>query len=82
MLDLTPACLRSANPQTPCGDTWVCQVVIALREIVQATTCISKKRPRLIVNRNVRSSASFAIVCEEARHDVFGCRGCIQRYWT
>ena len=39
----------------PCGDTWVCQVVIALWEITQATACTAKKRSRLITNRNVRS---------------------------
>ena len=39
----------------PCGDTWECQVVIALREIAQATACTAKKRSRLITNRNVRS---------------------------
>ena len=27
----------------PCGDTWVCQVVIALREIAQATALHSQK---------------------------------------
>ena len=26
-------------PPTPCGDTWVCHLVIALKEIVQASTC-------------------------------------------
>ena len=52
---------RAANGKgSPCGDTWVCQVVIALWEITQATTCTTKKRSRLITNRNVRSKAPFA----------------------
>ena len=35
---------RAANGKgSPCGDTWVCQVVIALWEITQATTCTAKK---------------------------------------
>ena len=54
-------CHRLTEPTTkalcqpPCGDTWVCQVVIALWEITQATACTAKKRSRLITNRNVRS---------------------------
>ena len=30
-------------PPPPCGDTWVCQVVLALREIAQATALHSQK---------------------------------------
>ena len=36
----------------PCGDTWVCHVVIALKRIAEATACTAKKRSRLITNRN------------------------------
>ena len=49
---------RRLNP--PCGDTWVCQVVIAHRKIAQATACAAKKRSGLTRNRKVRSSAPFA----------------------
>ena len=60
----------SADP--PCGDTWVCQVVIALREIAQATACTAKKRSRLIMNRNVlgafRQCLWGAIVVANLQH--------------
>ena len=46
---------QNALRTPPCGDTWVCQVVIALWKITQATACTAKKRSRLITNRNVRS---------------------------
>ena len=39
----------------PCGDTWVCHVVIAVKRIAQAAACTAKKRSRLITNRNDRS---------------------------
>ena len=38
--------VRTTGPQhrvPPCGNTWVCQVVIALREIAQATALHSQK---------------------------------------
>ena len=54
-------------PPPPHGDMWVRQVVIALREIAQATACTAKKRSRLITNRNVRSKAPFAKFCSETR---------------
>ena len=42
-------------PPPPCGDTWLCQVMIAIKEIAQAPTCTAKeKRSRLITDRSDR----------------------------
>ena len=39
----------------PCGDTWLCQVMIAIQEIAQAPTCTAKeKRSRLTTDRSNR----------------------------
>ena len=39
----------------PCGDTWLCQVMIAIKEIAKAPTCTAKeKRSRLITDRSDR----------------------------
>ena len=38
----------------PCGDTWVCQVMIAIKEIRKALACTAKKRSRLIKDRSDR----------------------------
>ena len=46
---------RPTHPDPPCGDTWVCHVVIAVKRIAQAAACTAKKRSRLITNRNDRS---------------------------
>ena len=44
-----------APPPPPCGDTWLCQVMIAIKEIAQAPTCTAKeKRSRLITDRSDR----------------------------
>ena len=39
----------------PCGDTCLCQVMIAIKEIAKAPTCTAKeKRSRLITDRSDR----------------------------
>ena len=47
-------------PNPPCGDTWVCQVMITIKRIAQATACTVKRRSRLITNRKIQSQAPFA----------------------
>ena len=55
-----PAGARSGNGagttrKPPCGDTWLCQVMIAIKEIAKAPTCTAKeKRSRLITDRSDR----------------------------
>ena len=34
--------IPTAHP--PCGDTWMCQVMIAIKEIAQAPACIAKEK--------------------------------------
>ena len=55
--ECTPSEIVCTPPPPPCGDTWVCQMTIALRDIASATACPAKKRSRLIMNRTDRSSA-------------------------
>ena len=46
---------RGGGGLPPCGDTWLCQVMIAIKEIAKAPTCTAKeKRSRLITDRSDR----------------------------
>ena len=41
--------------EPPCGDTWLCQVMIAIKEMAKAPTCTAKEnRSRLITDRSDR----------------------------
>ena len=56
------------GPPPPCGDTWLCQVMIAIKEIAKAPTCTAKeKRSRLITDRSDRPWAPFTKVCNQSR---------------
>ena len=46
---------RPSVYSTPrCGDMWMCQLMIAIKEIAQAPTCTAKEEIRLITDRNNR----------------------------
>ena len=52
-------------PPPPCGDMWVCQVMIAIKRIAQATACTANKRSTLITDRKCPVPG----VCRQSLHD-------------